>query len=68
DGGPGFFTTEVWALHAYHTALSNYFGNLRYGYGSTLAVVLVLVGVALGLVYLRLFNFKTLLSDPPIEN
>lgn len=68
DGGPGFFTTEVWALHAYHTALSNYFGNLRYGYGSTLAVVLVLVGIGLGLVYLRLFNFKTLLSDPPIEN
>ncbi len=68
DGGPGFFTTEVWALHAYHTALSNYFGSLRYGYGSTLAVVLVLVGVGLGLVYLRLFNFKTLLSDPPIEN
>lgn len=68
DGGPGFFTTEVWALHAYHTALSNYFGNLRYGYGSTLAVVLVLLGIGLGLIYLRLFNFKTLLSEPPIEN
>ncbi|MHA1524436.1 MAG: carbohydrate ABC transporter permease, partial [Alphaproteobacteria bacterium] len=47
DGGPGFFTTEVWALNAYHTALSNYFGNLRYGFGATLAVVLVVVGIAM---------------------
>lgn len=68
DGGPGFYTTEVWALNAYHTALSNYFGNLRYGYGATLAVVLVFVGVALSLVYLRLFDFKKLVVDPPIEN
>lgn len=68
DGGPGFFTTEVWALYAYHTALSNYFGNLRYGYGSTLAVVLVLVGIGLAFIYLRLFNFRALVSDPPIEN
>jgi len=68
DGGPGFFTTEVWALNAYHTALSNYFGNLRYGFGATLAVVLVVVGVALSLVYLRLFDFKKLVAEPLIEN
>ncbi len=68
DGGPGFFTTEVWALNAYHTALSNYFGNLRYGFGATLAVVLVVVGIALSLVYLRLFDFKKLVAEPRIEN
>lgn len=68
DGGPGFFTTEVWALNAYHTALSNYFGNLRYGFGATLAVVLVVVGIALSLVYLRLFDFKKLVAEPVIEN
>ena len=68
DGGPGFFTTETWALNAYHTALSNYFGNLRYGFGATLAVVLVVVGIALSLLYLRLFDFKKLVADPPIEN
>ena len=68
DGGPGFFTTEVWALNAYHTALSNYFGNLRYGFGATLAVVLVVVGVALSLVYLRRFDFKKLVAEPLIEN
>ena len=68
DGGPGFFTTEVWALNAYHTALSNYYGNLRYGFGATLAVVLVAVGIALSLVYLRLFDFKKLVAEPQIEN
>jgi len=68
DGGPGFFTTEVWALNAYHTALSNYYGNLRYGFGATLAVVLVAVGIALSLAYLRLFDFKSLVAEPQIEN
>ena len=68
DGGPGFFTTETWALNAYHTALSNYFGNLRYGFGATLAVVLVGVGIALSLLYLRIFDFKKLVAEPLIEN
>ena len=68
DGGPGFFTTETWALNAYHTALSNYYGNLRYGFGATLAVVLVVVGIALSLLYLRLFDFKKLVAEPQIEN
>lgn len=68
DGGPGFFTTEVWALNAYHTALSNYYGNLRYGFGATLAVVLVVVGIVMSLFYLRIFDFKKLVADPQIEN
>ena len=42
--------------------------NLRYGFGATLAVVLVVVGVALSLVYLRLFDFKKLVAEPLIEN
>lgn len=66
DGGPGS-TTEVWALQAYHVALSNYAGNLQYGYGAALALVLVLVGLTLSLVYLRLFNFDQLVSRPRIE-
>ncbi|MFQ5937109.1 MAG: carbohydrate ABC transporter permease [Acidiferrobacterales bacterium] len=68
DGGPGFFTTEVWALYAFHSALSNYFGNFRYGYGATLAVVLVVIGIGLSLFYLRFFNFRRLVVNPPIEN
>ncbi len=67
DGGPGFFTTETWALNAYHTALSNYFGNLRYGFGAALAMVLVVVGIAVSLLYLRLFDFKKLVAEPVIE-
>ena len=40
DGGPGLYRTEVWSLTAYHRALSNYFGNAQWGYGSAFAVVL----------------------------
>lgn len=67
NGGPGFYTTEVWALNAFHVALNNYFGNLRYGYGATLAVVLVVIGIVLSLIYLRFFKFKELVRRPLIE-
>jgi len=40
DGGPGLYRTEVWSLTAYHRALSNYFGNAQWGYGSAFAVLL----------------------------
>ena len=66
DGGPGS-TTEVWALAAYHTALRNYAGNLQYGYGAAMALVLVAFGIAMSFVYLRLFNFRTLVTRPRIE-
>jgi len=67
DGGPGYYTTETWALHAYHRALSNYFGNVNFGFGSALAAVLVLIGVVLAIVYLRVFRFGELLQKPKIE-
>jgi len=66
EGGPGG-ATEVWALSTYLTALNNYAGNLEYGYGAALALVLVVVGVVLSLAYLRLFDFKSLVAPPPIE-
>lgn len=66
DGGPGS-STEVWALAAYHTALNNYAGNLEYGYGAALALVLVAIGVVLSLAYLRIFNFGALITRPRIE-
>lgn len=66
DGGPGR-ATEVWALAAYHTALSNYGGNLLYGFGAAFALVLVVIGIAASLFYLRLFNFRELVSTPRIE-
>ncbi|MDX1736917.1 MAG: sugar ABC transporter permease [Alphaproteobacteria bacterium] len=66
DGGPGK-ATEVWALSAFHAALNNYGGNLQYGYGAALALVLVIIGISASLLYLRLFNFKELVSAPKIE-
>ncbi|MBP1849141.1 carbohydrate ABC transporter permease [Rhizobium halophytocola] len=66
NGGPGR-TTMVWALEAFNTALNNYTGNLQYGLGAAMALVLVIVGVTLSIVYLRLFRFDELLSRPKIE-
>ena len=65
-GGPGG-ATEVWSLAAYHTALSNYSGNLQYGLGAAMALVLVIIGIVLALVYLRLFNYRELVAKPLIE-
>ncbi|MHB1104055.1 MAG: carbohydrate ABC transporter permease [Devosia sp.] len=67
DGGPGS-TTEVWSLAAYHTALSNYTGNLEYGFGSAMALALVIIGIVLALVYLRVFNYRALIAKPLIEH
>jgi inositol-phosphate transport system permease protein len=67
NGGPDLYQTEVWALTAYHRALSNYFGNAQWGYGSAFAVVLVVIGVALALIYMRIFRFRELVADPKIE-
>jgi len=66
EGGPGG-STEVWALTTYMTALRNYAGALEYGYGAALALVLVVVGVILSVLYLKLFDFKTLTAPPKIE-
>jgi inositol-phosphate transport system permease protein len=67
NGGPGA-ATEVWSLAAFHLALSNYAGNLQYGLGAAFALVLVLIGIAASLFYLRLFKFGELISKPRIEN
>jgi inositol-phosphate transport system permease protein len=67
DGGPGG-STEVWSLAAYHTALNNYMGNLEYGYGAAMALILVIIGIVLALAYLRVFNYRTLVTKPLIEH
>ncbi len=66
DGGPGG-STEVWALSTYLKALQNYGGALQYGYGAALSLVLVVIGIAISLVYLKLFDFKNLTAPPKIE-
>lgn len=67
DGGPGLYDTEVWSLTAYHRALSNYFGNAQWGYGSAFAVVLVVIGVIMAFIYMRVFRFDELVAEPKIE-
>ncbi|MFQ6057335.1 MAG: carbohydrate ABC transporter permease [Anaerolineae bacterium] len=67
DGGPRLYQTEVWALTAYHRALTNYFGNTQWGYGSAWAVILVIIGVVMAVVYLRVFRFNELVQEPRIE-
>ncbi len=62
DGGP-VYRTEVWALYTYHMAFSNY----RFGYGATLSVILVGIGVVFALLYLKLFRFETLMQRPKVE-
>jgi inositol-phosphate transport system permease protein len=67
NGGPGLYDTEVWSLTAYHRALSNYFGNTQWGYGSAFAVILVIIGVVLAIIYMRVFRFNELVAQPKIE-
>lgn len=67
QGGPGFYTTTVWALHAYQLALSNYFGNVQFALGAAMAAVLVVIGIVVSVLYLRVFNFKALVSEPKVE-
>jgi len=62
DGGP-VYRTEVWALYTYHNAFSNF----RFGYGASLSVILVVIGVVSALVYMKFFGFETLMSKPRIE-
>lgn len=66
-GGPGLYTTEVWALRAYHLALSTVTGNTQWGYGAAWAVILVIIGVAAAIIYMRVFKFDELVQEPKID-
>jgi inositol-phosphate transport system permease protein len=68
EGGPGLFTTEVWALTAYKRAFASYFGNSQWGYGAAWAFVIVMAGLLLAIVYVKLFKFNELIEEPKIEN
>ena len=67
DGGPRLYQTEVWALTAYHRALTSYFGNTQWGYGSAWAVALVVIGIIMAIIYLRVFKFGELVEEPKID-
>lgn len=63
----GQFNTEVWSLWAYHRALNNYWGNFQWGFGAALATILVLVGIVMAVIYMRYFQFNSLVQEPKIE-
>lgn len=67
DGGPGLYKTEVWSLTAYHRAFTSYFGNTQWGYGSAWAVILVIIGIVMAIIYLRVFKFDELIQEPKID-
>ena len=67
DGGPRLYQTEVWALTAYHRALTSYFGNTQWGYGAAWSVVLVIIGIIMAVIYLRVFKFRELVEEPRID-
>lgn len=66
-GGPGFYTTEVWALYAYDLAFRQYGGTAYFGYGASLAVFLVIIGIIASVTYLKVFRFRELMIEPKIE-
>jgi inositol-phosphate transport system permease protein len=66
-GGPGLFRTEVWALRAYHLALSTATGNTQWGYGAAWAVILVIIGIGAAIIYMRVFKFDELVQEPKID-
>ena len=67
NGGPGLFTTEVWALTAYKRALQTYFGSNQWAYGAAWGFVLVVIGALLSLTYMRVFRFNELVQEPKID-
>ena len=67
QGGPGLFTTEVWALTSYKRALFTYFGTNQWGYGSAWGFVLVVIAIILSIIYLRVFRFNDLVQEPKID-
>ena len=67
EGGPGLYTTEVWALTAYKRALKTYFGHNQWGYGAAWGFVLVIIGIAMSVIYLRVFRFNELVQEPKID-
>jgi len=67
QGGPGLFTTEVWALTAYKRALFTYFGTNQWGYGSAWALILVVIAAVASIIYLRIFRFDDLVQEPKID-
>lgn len=66
-GGGPFFASTPWSLYSYMTCFGGYFGVFRFGLGSALALILVIIGAGASMLYWKLFRFKRMMSIPRIE-
>jgi len=62
DGGP-YYRSEVWALYALHKSFDYY----EFGYGASIAMLLVAVSVVLTLGIWKLFGFRRMMEPSRIE-
>ncbi|MEM1610406.1 MAG: sugar ABC transporter permease [Sulfolobales archaeon] len=67
DGGPGYYTTEVWALAAFHRAFAQYALSSQYGYAAAMTAFLVASAAILTALYWRAFRIREMISQPKIE-
>lgn len=63
DGGPNRKTTTL-SLYSYQNA----FSNIKYGYGSAIAIVVILISVVLVFAMFRLFNFDEMVQPPRVDD
>jgi len=66
NGGP-FFASTVWSLYTYKLAFDTYSGTYAYGYGASLATILVIIGIIASIIYWRIFKFREMMAEPKIE-
>ncbi|MEZ0346314.1 MAG: sugar ABC transporter permease [Infirmifilum sp.] len=67
DGGPGYYSTEVMILQAYHLAFGQYLASMRYGYAAVFVTILLVVGLALSILYWKVFRLRELMAEPKME-
>lgn len=66
QGGP-YYASEVWSLYSYDKAFSSFAGTFEFGYAAAMATILVIIGIVASVIYWRLFKFKEMITEPPIE-
>lgn len=62
DGGP-YYRSEVWALYGLHQSFDYY----EFGYGASIAMLLVIASVTLTVAIWRVFGFRRLMEPSRIE-
>lgn len=67
DGGPGYYSTEVMILQAYHLAFGQYLASMRYGYAAVFVSILLVIGLVLSIIYWKVFRLRELMAEPKME-